>query len=310
MNLNLILKHRTEAARASETKSDSIDGFTLIEVMIAIVLLVMISMSIYQATTQTFKYRAKIITEGDFYSGVRLAMGLMDRDVAALFSPVTLNPNQPKTGTEGAPETVADQRTIGRPPNTRNTETDPNAALKAQQLEDLMRSELGQVTDFWLGATDLTAIRPSRFVGTADRLQFISSSHQRVYKDFRESEYAKIIYEIRDDPNPDKFENTKILVKVENPNAFDEVEKKDTGAKIYPLLPGIKSFKFRYYRRERDAQTGTWETVWDTSKNQTQGIYPDLIELTLEVASYNRLSFKGTYFFKPETPFHGLDSTL
>ncbi len=290
--------------------SRSTDGFTLIEVMIAIVLLVMISMAIYQATTQTFKYRAKIITEGDFYSGVRLAMGLMDRDIAALFSPVTLNPNQTKTGSDAAAESAVDQQPAARLPRTRPAADDPDAALKAQQLEDLQRSELGQVTDFWLGATDLTAIRPSRFVGTADRLQFIASSHQRVYKDFRESEYAKIIYEIREDPNPDKFESTKILVKVENPNAFDEVEKKDKGAKIYPLLPGIKSFRLRYYRREREAQTGTWETVWDTSKNQTQGIYPDLIELTIEVASYNRLSFKGTYFFKPETPFHGLDSTL
>ena len=43
------------------------EGFTLVEVMIAIVLLVMISVAIYQATTQTFRYRAKIINEGDFY---------------------------------------------------------------------------------------------------------------------------------------------------------------------------------------------------------------------------------------------------
>ncbi len=274
--------------------------------MISIVLLVMISVAIYQATTQTFRYRAKLINEGDFYGGIRLAMGLIDRDVSALFSPVNLNPkiNQgtPSTGLPADAQTAADSRTA-----TNSTAgTNPTDVAQAQQLEELLRSEIGRTTDFWLGATDITGIRPSRFVGTENRLQFVTAAHQRVYKNFQESEFAKIIYELRDDPNPDKLEGTRLLVKIQNPNVFDDIEKKDTGTKIYPLLPGLKRFRFRYYRKDKKA----WERAWDTDRDDMKGLYPDLIELSIEVEGLNKLTFRGTYMFKPETPFYGLDATL
>jgi len=220
------------------------EGFTLIEVMIAIVLLVMISVAIYQATTQTFRYRARIINEGDFYGGIRLAMGLIDRDVAALFSPVNFTPNNFKK----EPTLPADQLPQANPFGTQPKPTDDKAAADAALLDELARSDVGQTNDYWLGATDLTTIRPSRFVGTENRLQFVSSSHMRVYKNTPESEFTKIIYELRDDKDSQVVEGTKLLVRIENPTVFSE-EKKLQNPKLYPLLPGVKSFKFRYYRK-------------------------------------------------------------
>lgn len=282
--------------------------------MIAIVLLVLISVAIYQATTQTFKYRSKLINEGDFYGGIRLAMGLMDRDIAALFSPVNLNPknfrNSNGQATVGGVD--ANDRDGARIP-TRTRSNDPRGganrtdeAAQAQQLAELERSEIGQTTDFWLGATDLTAIRPSRFVGTENRLSFVTAAHMRIYKNSEECEYAKVVYELRDEKGSELGEGTKVLVKVEDPDVFDDGDKKGKAAKIYPLLSGVKKFSFRYYRRDKKA----WERTWDTNRDDMKGLYPDLIELTLEVAGLSRLSFKGVYMFKPETPFYGIDPTL
>ena len=41
-----------------------------------------------------------------------------------------------------------------------------------------------------------------------------------------------------------------------------------------------------------------------------KGLYPDLIELSIEVLGISKLTFTGTYMFKPEMPFYGLDSSL
>jgi prepilin-type N-terminal cleavage/methylation domain-containing protein len=278
-------------------------GFTLVEVMISIVLLVMISVAIYQATTQTFKYRAKIISEGDFQAGIRLSMGLMDRDILSLFSPVNLNP-------KNFPDPNASATPPGGPPGSAGPRggLGPNGAAQAQQLEELTKSELGQTTDFWLGATDLTAIRPSRFVGTENKISFVSASHMRIYKNSEECEFAKIIYELRDEKDPDAGESTKVLVKVEDPDVFNDstLTKKTKAAKAYPLLTGIKKFKFRYYRKDKKA----WENTWDSNRDDMKGLYPDIVELSLEVVGIQRLSFKGIYMFKPETPFYGMDPTL
>lgn len=280
--------------RKNHQRSDT-EGFTLVEVMIAIVLLVMISVAIYQATTQTFRYRARAISEGDFYGGIRLAMGLIDRDVAALFSPVNFNP---KNFEKDSNPISADQ--------SAGAVAAPGAPVDQQfQLEELLRSELGQANDYWLGATDLSAIRPSRFIGTENRIQFVSASHMRVYKNMPESEFNKIIYELRDDKDSQVVEGTKLLVRIENPAVFSE-EKKVQDPKLYPLLPGVKTFKFRYYRKDKKA----WEVSWDTNREDMKGLYPDLIELTAEVLGLNRLAFSAIYMFKPETPFYGIDPTL
>jgi prepilin-type N-terminal cleavage/methylation domain-containing protein len=294
-------------------------GFTLIEVMIAIVLLGMISYAIYQATTQTYRYRAKIIGEGDFYGGIRLAMGLIDRDTSALFSPITLNPLRDQAAQSQQagmnPQQQMDPRfgggfggfggQQGNRPGANAGKTPEQIAEEARLLEELSRSDLGQLSDYWLPATDLTAIRPSRFVGTENRIQFISASHQRIYRDAPESEFSKIVYELREDKNA-VIDGTRILVRVADPEVFDETQRRESKAKTYPLLSGVKSFSFRYFRKDKRA----WENTWDTNREDMKGLYPDLIELTLEVEGLNRLSFKGSYMFKPEGFFNGLEATF
>jgi prepilin-type N-terminal cleavage/methylation domain-containing protein len=303
--ISILIHNRIREEKGSARAED---GFTLVEVMIAIVLLVMISVAIYQATTQTFRYRAKLINEGDFYGGIRLSMGLLDRDVSALFSPVNLNPNNFMTTPDAVPENLRDSRNrpSSRTNQRKSADEQSAAAAKAFQLEELRRSPLGQPTDYWLGATDLTAMRPSRFIGEENRLQFVSASHMRVYKNSRESEYAKIVYELRDEKDSPLGDGIQVLVKVEDPNVFDDVEKKGGTAKLFPLLSGVKKFSFRYYRRDKKA----WERTWDTNREDMKGLYPDIIELTLEVAGLSKLNFTGIYLFKPETPFYGMDPTL
>ncbi|MBC7692458.1 MAG: prepilin-type N-terminal cleavage/methylation domain-containing protein [Methylotenera sp.] len=257
-------------------------GFTLIEVLIAITLLVVISLAIYQATTQTYKLRDTLMNEGDFHNGIRLSMAIMERDVSQIFSPtIMLPPKKP----------------------------DKNAALPGQnapldpELEQIVNSDLGRTTQFWLGMTDKTGVRASRFDGTANSMSFISLSHVRVYKESPESEITKVTYELRDDPTPDKKESTKMLVKIEDTNAFDDESKKTTYQRVLPLLRGIRKMSFRYYRKEKQE----WFTSFTNDKDDLRGKFPDMIEVSLEAIGPSRMFFEGNFIFKPEIPLNGLN---
>jgi hypothetical protein len=131
----------------------------------------------------------------------------------------------------------------------------------------------------------------------------------RVYKNSQECEFAKVAYELRDAKDSELGDGIKVLVRIEDPNVFDDGDKKGKAAKIYPLLEGVKKFSFRYYRRTGGGK-GKWETTWDSNRDDLKGLYPEIVELTLEVAGLAKLSFKGVYMFKPETPFYGMDPTL
>ncbi len=271
-------------------------GFTLIEVLISITLLIIISLSIYQATTQTYRYRDTLIREGDFYNGIRLSMGIMERDITLLFSPKLMNPYFAPTPSP----------TPGFDPNQHYGNNSAPPPTQDPALTELLASELGQVTDYWLGATDKTAIRDSRFVGTENSIRFVSASHQRIYRNYPESDFVKILYEMRDDTDEGAIEGTRVLYKVEDPNVFDDVEKKGDTSKQYALLPGVKSLKFRYYRKDKK----TWDRTWDSSKGDVVGMFPDLIEVQIEVTAAGRQNFSGTFTFKPEGPMGELDATL
>lgn len=282
MNLNFSLNRHSSADGRKEA------GFSLLEVLIALAVLVFISMGIYQATSQTYRLRDVLMNEGDFYNGIRMAMDIVQRDVTMIYSPTLTAPPKSETATATGGPTA--------PP--------PGDPAAAQEMLNLLSTELGQTTDFWLPAIDKSGIRPSRFIGTDSKMSFISLSHLRVYRDAPESEFAKISYELRKDEGNIVAPDALLLVKTENPNAFDVEDRKDAKQiRTYPLLHGITKFKYRYYHKGKDQ----WYNSWDSDKEEFKNAYPDMIEVTLGVVGPSRLSFEGQYQFRPEVPLRGLD---
>jgi hypothetical protein len=163
-------------------------------------------------------------------------------------------------------------------------------------------AELAQSAKFWGAALAKSGIRPSRFVGTESTLSFVSVSHIRIYKDAPESDFAKITYELVKERSS---EEGMTLLKTENPNAFaeDDTGFKDKRIVTFPLLRGVTKASFRYYRKDRD----TWVSGWDTDREEFKDVFPDVIEMTLEVKGTHNLSFDGFYLFRPEVPVNGYD---
>jgi general secretion pathway protein J len=244
-------------------------GFTMLEVLIAIALLGMISLGIYQATAETYRLRDILLNEGDFYNGIRLSLSVMDRDISLLYSPYIMKPEEPVTAPSARPITL---------------------------------STAADATTFWGPATDDGGIKPSRFIGTDTKISFVSASHIRLYKDAPESEFALISYELVQD-RTSGLPDSMVLLKNESSNVFIEDERTDKLKKTYPLLHGIKKWRYRYYRKDKDR----WENSWDSDKEDFKNIYPDIIEVTVEVIGPSRLHFEGMYKFRPETPLNGLN---
>jgi len=76
---------------------NSHSGFTLLEVLIAMSVLVFISYAIYQATVETYKLRDSLSTEGNFYNGIRMSTSILQRDISMIYSPLISMPDKPAT---------------------------------------------------------------------------------------------------------------------------------------------------------------------------------------------------------------------
>lgn len=267
-------------------------GFTLIEMLISMAVLIFISFGIFQATTETYRLRDILSTEGDFYNGIRLAMDLIQKDVNSIYSPTLMSPNPKASSPPGTP---------GFTPPTNSAETTID-----RETQNLLSGELGQTTKFWLGATDKTGIRGTHFIGTSNKISFVAISHLRIYKDSPESEFSKITYELGSDPSPNAIPGTKVLIKTEDSNAFSDDDLKDVGlSHSYKLLQGVTELKFTYYKRDGN----TWKTYtsWDNEKEEVAKTFPDIIEVSISVTGPSRLSFQGTYKLRPEAPLRGLN---
>ncbi|MFZ9595083.1 MAG: prepilin-type N-terminal cleavage/methylation domain-containing protein [Bdellovibrionia bacterium] len=252
-------------------------GFTLLEVLISMAILAFICFGIFQATTQTYQLRDSLSAEADLNNEVVLAMGVIQRDIQLIYSPVVALPQAVASGVPAGSENLP-------PPIPR---------------EDGERS-----FKFWSQMVENTGLRPSRFQGTDQKLSFISTSHIRIYKESPESDFAKVTYELKKDDQNRDHPDTFVLVKTESSNAFSNEESRDPFIKSYIVLHGIKRLSYTYY--QKDGELLKTSKNWDTDREETRHLFPDIIGISLEVLGRNHLSFEGEYKFKPEIPLNGL----
>lgn len=257
-------------------------GMTLLEVLIAIVLLMIISAYTSRKVIDSQRLSVVLRDEGDFYNGVRLAMGVIDRDIALIYSPTLANPGRV---------------------NSKVTDTN--------EIELLRSTELGRDTKYWNSSVDKSGIRASHFLGTDNSLQFIAASNIRVYKEARESELVKVTYELQDDKTAGAEPGSKVLVKTTNVDVFNDDDRVDSSqeaklVRAYPLLRGVKKLEFKYYNRAKE----NWESKWDNQSQDFRDRYPDLVQVTVTVHGGARLHFEGGFIFTREVPYEMVPATL
>ena len=261
-------------------------GFTIIELMISLVILSFIALGIYNNTSQSFILRDNVEQDGDFYNSIRVSIDVLGRDVQQMYSPQTsalpgdIGQAGGPSGASGAPGFVQGQQ----------------------------QQSFGTDSYYWSEPINANGVRASRFQGDATKISFIINSHMRLFRDTPESDFAKIMYTLEDEKNPMPGQSGKVLVKYEDPVAFDEKDKSDQMAR-YELITNVKSLEFKYLDSEKD----TWYNKWDTAEGvDHKGVFPAVIEINLEifspaaakqeVSATEKSAFKVIERFRPELP--------
>lgn len=108
--------------------------------------------------------------------------------------------------------------------------------------------------------------------GDPSQLWFTSLSHQRLYRDSRESDQTELSLWVEDGPR----EVTKggILYHREA-ERIDQYP--DEGGAVYPLAYNVKEFGLRYL----DSRTGEWVDEWDTRSADTPYVLPRAVQVGL-----------------------------
>ncbi len=106
-----------------------------------------------------------------------------------------------------------------------------------------------------------------------DELYFASLSHQRLYRDARESDQTEITVWAEDDP---VHEGAYVLMHREAPRIDHEPDKDGV---IYPLAYGVTQFTTRWLNHK----TCEWQDEWDSTDSETSEQLPRAAQLMLAV---------------------------
>lgn len=297
------LSNHTRAFRTTQ-------AFTLIEVMIALFILVMIGTTTSKAVIDAAKLKEVLKDETEFASEFRTSFGFLERDLNQVFNPrwfldADLKPLDPFNQ---APPIL---------PNPGAPQAKPTPSqLSIDEITRRTKGQAFQSFDYWGPILDHTGIRASRFKGKENEMTFVSASHVRIYQQKKESIYAKVKYELIKQPynanltkeQNDKASNLLALVKRENTRAF-ELEEPRTGdlpyVNTYVILNNIKSFKFRYYKRD-DKEA---KKEWDSDSTETKGIFPTAVEVEVSMIGPKERTLDAKLLFYLETPNEVLPKT-
>lgn len=112
------------------------------------------------------------------------------------------------------------------------------------------------------------------FVGTSDRLDFLTFNHLRYMAGAKESEAAEVSYYL----GPSETDSDQqVLYRRESPQIDRDFKE---GGIAYPLLEGVQRLEFRYLPFGKDEE---YKNTWDTDGLDNAGRLPWMVEINLEV---------------------------
>lgn len=224
-------------------------GFTLIEVMIAVLILAIIAILTAQNLQTSIKYKAKIDQDLQDYAGVRNSLIVISGDINRAFHWIDINQeiknkiaNDPKPGqTPGQGQ----QQQQAPAPN-------PNSNVIPYEK--------------------LTA-----FVGEKDSLYFTALSHVRTIAESQESDQAKVGYFLRTAKSINNGQPTRALVRSEA--IFLDGEDITKPGKETVLLEDVESLTFKYMGGENKEWVEYWKST--TLGEATSNKFPNAVEITI-----------------------------
>lgn len=212
-------------------------GFTLIEVLVSVAIMGIIMTLIWSTTSQSLRTKDSVEKRDLRFHIGRVALRKLSDDISVAFLSKTARVSSPIS-----PETAGSAAAA------------PAAVATASGIKT-----------FFVGEDQ----------GGQDSIKFTSLSHLRLFKNAKESDQCKVMYEIvasREDPQVYN------LIRREDP-WLDETT--DVKGKEMVLVSGIKEFDIEYY----DSRRNEWVKEWDTQKVDWQSRLPQAVRARLSFAN-------------------------
>ena len=247
------------------------NGFTLIEVILAITILSTLTVLTTQALSRALKAKTKIQTEVDDVSSLRDTMRMIRADVNLAYHHRDFE------------KEIYDLVIKPTPPTGQPNPAFPVNQPQAAQVREAKRFD--PVT---------------HFVGTEDKMDFVTMNNSRTTANSRQADFTEVGYSLKACRNlTDPSKTSKCLYRRTQLIIDEDVT---AGGTEVVLLENISEFKIRYIGEGKQDWVGTWKTT-NGGDSATVGRYPELVEVSMAIERENDRK-KRTYSMQFVIPIH------
>jgi prepilin-type N-terminal cleavage/methylation domain-containing protein len=239
-------------------------GFTLIEVMLALTILVSIVALVWGSISFSLRSSDQMLGNFDQFQQIRLAVDRMSREFSAAY--ITSHANRKENL-----------------PGFKDLSNEDKVAAVEGALGDGAPPVVGGAQE---NAEPRDRYIETAFVGKSDEVHFTSLAHVRTQPGELASDQAEVSYMVRTSKRRDpEGRLLKELVRREDSSPDDDVEK---GGVVYTLIDDVQEVKFEYWEQGEDGNeesSGKWIDAWDSRKADQRGKLPSRVKITVEVAT-------------------------
>jgi prepilin-type N-terminal cleavage/methylation domain-containing protein len=236
------------------------NGFTLLEVIIAMTIMAFLTVMVSQSMRKSADFKTKIQKNIDQRSAINSAMRIIERDINLAFHYQDVNTEVLKEIEKK--KKIAPPRKPGTPPPP---PPPPGSPPAPPIYENFKIREIPNYT---------------AFVGTKNAVNFTNLNNIAVQPGERVSDQQEVGYSVKSCKslaNPE--EPTKCLWRRTSSYADDKV---DEGGTESVMIEGVTKFELRYFGKEKE----DWVDAWDSTAKSDDTLkdkFPSAVEVTLTV---------------------------
>lgn len=257
------------------------DGFTLLEVLIAIVILSLLMISIYGIIDSSTESKDKITTEDKDKLSIETALTRLETDIEFIYSPLYFEATKKE-----------DDKLYSK--------AYQKAASAEDEIEESIYDEKKnryESLEHYAGISEYNRPIPKVITDGTGNIIFFTATNRRLIKNSKQSRFQWVKYSVVSDPDAENKEAPFMLTRATiNENIYAatlEWEKQ----KAHKVLGNLKEFKFSYYDEKREK---FFDSLDELSTNK---LSPRLIKVNLSYASIAGESYEGQRVFRPNWPF-------
>jgi len=246
-------------------------GFTLLEVMVAIMIMATMSILTAQTIQRAIRTKTKIQIQIDRESILRNALRIIERDINLAFHYRNIT-----TELHDEMRKIRAKGTKPPPPSSNQPEATPPPEF-------------------------------TQFLGRSDNIHFSSMNNIRMLKDSQESNLNEVGYFLKScKSRVDPGKSSQCLWRRTSTYIDDDVS---TGGPEFVLLENVSGFDLKYFGEGKEEWNSTWETD-ERGDVATKGNFPLAVEVTIEVNNKGRKDSLSTVIpirfpNNPEKPEEG-----